>query len=44
MEKNLDLTKTHLIVEFSNAKEDAPVAKKTTAKKSTATKSTTATK
>lgn len=35
-----NLAKTHLVVEFENAKEEAPV-KKTTAKKSTAAKSTT---
>ena len=38
-----NLAKTHLIVEFSNTKEDIPATKKTTAKKSTA-KSTAATK
>lgn len=38
-----NLAKTHLIVEFEDAKEEAPVAKKVTPKKST-TKSTTATK
>lgn len=36
-----NLAKTHLIVEFEDAKEEAPVAKKATAKKP-ATKSTTA--
>lgn len=35
-----NLAKTHLIVEFEDAKEEAPVAKKATPKKST-TKSTT---
>lgn len=35
-----NLAKTHLVVEFSDAKEEAPVAKKTTSRK-TATKSTT---
>jgi hypothetical protein len=39
-----NLAKTHLIVEFSDAKDDAPAVKKTTAKKSTTAKSTTATK
>ena len=34
-----NLAKTHLIVEFEDAKEEAPVAKKATPKKST-TKST----
>ena len=29
-----NLAKTHLIIEFFNIKEDAPIAKKTTAKKS----------
>lgn len=38
-----NLAKTHLIIEFSDTKEEAPATKKTTAKKST-TKSTTATK
>lgn len=35
-----NLAKTHLIIEFSDVKEDTPATKKTTAKKST-TKSTT---
>ena len=39
-----NLAKSHLIVEFEDAKEEAPATKKTAAKKSTATKSTTATK
>lgn len=39
-----NLAKTHLIVEFEDAKDDAPAVKKTTAKKSTTAKSTTATK
>lgn len=34
-----NLARTHLVVEFSDAKEEAPVAKKATPKKST-TKST----
>lgn len=38
-----NLAKTHLIVEFEDAKEDAPATKKVAPKKSTA-KSTTATK
>ena len=38
-----NLAKSHLIVEFENAKEEAPATKKATAKK-TSTKSTTATK
>ena len=38
-----NLAKSHLIVEFENAKEEAPATKKTTAKKSTA-KTTTAIK
>lgn len=36
-----NLAKTHLIVEFEDAKEEASATKKTTAKKSTAAKSTT---
>ena len=39
-----NLAKSHLIVEFEDAKDEAPATKKTAAKKSTATKSTTATK
>ena len=39
-----NLAKSHLIVEFEDAKEEAPATKKTATKKSTATKSTTATK
>lgn len=35
-----NLARTHLVVEFSDAKEEAPVAKKTTSRK-TATKSAT---
>lgn len=38
-----NLAKSHLIVEFENAKEEAPATKKATAKKP-ATKSTTVTK
>ena len=38
-----NLSKTHLIMEFENAKDEAPATKKATPKKSTA-KSTTATK
>ena len=32
-----NLAKTHLVVEFSDAKEEAPTTKRTTAKKSTTT-------
>ncbi len=39
-----NLAKTHLIVEFEDAKEEAPATKKTTAKKSTAKSTTTTTK
>ena len=39
-----NLSKTHLIVEFENAREEEPATKKVAPKKSTATKSTTATK
>lgn len=33
-----NLAKTHLIIEFTEAKEDAPTTKKATSKKSTTTK------
>lgn len=36
-----NLAKTHLIVEFEDAKEESPATKKTTAKKSTAKSTTT---
>lgn len=36
-----NLTKTHLIVEFEDAKEEAPVTKKATPKKSTVKSTTT---
>ena len=35
-----NLAKTHLIIEFSDTKEDAPIAKKTTAKKPVAKSAT----
>ena len=39
-----NLAKTHLIVEFEDAKEEAPATKKVTAKKSTTKSTTTTTK
>ena len=39
-----NLAKSHLIVEFEDAKEETPTTKKVAPKKSTATKSTTAIK